>query len=70
MGMSDCDNCWSTPCICGWGYRWWTVKRLDNFIEMLSKVREFVSNNPYAKFSKDFSCIGHTVDDKRFIKFM
>lgn len=21
MSMSDCEKCWETPCVCGYGYR-------------------------------------------------
>lgn len=32
MSMSDCEECWSTPCVCGYGYRSWTKERLDDLI--------------------------------------
>ena len=22
MGLGDCLKCWSSPCDCGWDYRW------------------------------------------------
>lgn len=25
MGMSDCEECWDTPCTCGHEYRDWTL---------------------------------------------
>jgi hypothetical protein len=24
MSLSDCVNCWDTPCRCGWEYREWS----------------------------------------------
>ena len=26
MSLSDCEHCWDTPCVCGWGYRDWSEK--------------------------------------------
>lgn len=25
MSLSDCRKCWTTPCDCGWEYRWMSV---------------------------------------------
>lgn len=27
MAMSDCEKCWSTPCTCGWDYRFHTKEK-------------------------------------------
>lgn len=40
MAMSDCIDCWDTPCCCGTGYSDWTVKRLDEQIKMLKRVKD------------------------------
>jgi hypothetical protein len=38
MSLSDCPKCWSTPCECGHEYRDWKIDRLEEHIEMLSRV--------------------------------
>lgn len=38
MAMSDCIDCWSTPCECGTDYKHWSVKRLQEQILMLQRV--------------------------------
>lgn len=40
MSLSSCPKCWDTPCRCGHGYRYWSVKDLNAQIEMLTKVRD------------------------------
>jgi hypothetical protein len=27
MALTDCDQCWETPCCCGYAYRDWSVDR-------------------------------------------
>lgn len=39
MAMSDCIDCWETPCCCGSDYQHWTLQRLDKQIAMLQRVR-------------------------------
>jgi hypothetical protein len=29
MGMSDCEYCWETPCVCGYDYRDMTQESLE-----------------------------------------
>lgn len=38
MSLSDCPECWSTPCEYGHEYKNWSKKRLQEFIEMLQKI--------------------------------
>lgn len=38
MAMSDCVECWETPCACGHDYEHWSVKRLQDQIAMLQRV--------------------------------
>lgn len=26
MALSDCEHCWSTPCVCGHEYRFWSLE--------------------------------------------
>ena len=30
MSMSDCEKCWSNPCVCGYDYRKWTKDQRIN----------------------------------------
>lgn len=68
MALSDCSHCWDTPCTCGWGYRNYNIKGLQERINMLQKVVSFKNQNPQAKFSS----IGgeETEDDKKFMIHM
>ena len=38
MMLSDCPDCWDTPCTCGSGYKDWSIQRLMEQIEMLKGV--------------------------------
>lgn len=38
MALSDCVDCWDTPCTCGSDYQSWTQERLLKQIEMLQRV--------------------------------
>lgn len=48
MSLSDCDECWQTPCVCGYEYgkNYWPVKRLEELIKVLEEaVRKKKSKN-------------------------
>ena len=56
MAMSDCIECWNTPCECGHDYQQWTIERLEAQVEMLTKLlnlkkmfRDGVSVQPMVK---------------------
>ncbi len=38
MSMSDCSECWETPCVCGNEYKDWSLEELKEFRKMISKV--------------------------------
>lgn len=38
MSLSDCSECWSTPCECGREYKSWSVKRLEKLIALLQNI--------------------------------
>ena len=40
MSMSDCSECWSTPCTCGHDYEGWSEENIIKQIEMLQRVLE------------------------------
>ena len=38
MALSDCIDCWDTPCVCGTEYKHWSIERLEAQIKMLQGV--------------------------------
>ena len=38
--LTDCPNCWMTPCGCGGDWKRYSVSELEEFIEMLERVIE------------------------------
>jgi hypothetical protein len=38
MPLSDCIDCWDTPCVCGTEYKHWSIERLEAQIKMLQGV--------------------------------
>lgn len=38
MALSDCPNCWDTPCTCGKDYMSWSPDMLREQIAMLQRV--------------------------------
>lgn len=36
MGMSDCEKCWETPCMCGHDYRNWSESRKAELVKALT----------------------------------
>lgn len=46
MSMSDCYCCWDTPCTCGYEYRYWSDKRLEEFITTLRLVQAIRKEKP------------------------
>jgi len=38
MALSDCVNCWETPCVCGHDYKDWSEEKIEKQIEMLENV--------------------------------
>jgi len=39
MGMSDCPECWSTPCCCGYKYKNYTKESLAKHIADITNYR-------------------------------
>ena len=45
MSMSDCEKCWSTPCLCGWEYRHWSrQERIATAAAVLGVSQEFLDD--------------------------
>lgn len=68
MSLSDCTKCWDTPCTCGWDYRTWPIKHLEEHIQVLQKVLQFKKHNSHARFSG--VCEKDTDDDNRLMNFL
>lgn len=47
MSLSDCPQCWNTPCTCGHDYKDWSEERILEQIEMLERVLNQKRNNGY-----------------------
>jgi len=39
MALSDCIQCWDTPCTCGWDYKDWDGKTLSKHIADITQYR-------------------------------
>ena len=37
--MTDCSECWKTPCVCGHAYKYYSVKEFSNFIANMLQLR-------------------------------
>ena len=57
MSLSDCSKCWDTPCSCGYGYLKWTETAIHKHIDMLTKVKQFKSENKYDKMTPEMDRI-------------
>lgn len=59
MSLSDCEKCWDTPCMCGYGYRGWTEAGLREHISMLQRVLDDKAVCPNDPPCKDGWLYGH-----------
>lgn len=39
MAISDCNECWQTPCECGYGYKGWGKDHLSRHIASITQYR-------------------------------
>ena len=44
MSMWDCLRCWNTPCTCGYEYRTWGNKAINDLISTLEAVKRANKN--------------------------
>lgn len=60
MALSDCMNCWVTPCLCGYEYVYWDNKSLDELehaIRTARKIKELVKDRNLSRYHNNFlSC--------------
>ena len=40
MALTDCGKCWSTPCECGWEYRYMNDEKFAKFIVNILTYKE------------------------------
>ncbi len=66
MAMSDCLHCWNTPCVCGWDYRNYSIKYLEEQKILIDIAIQFKEINPNAKHNWD----GKTKDDVAYLNFI
>jgi hypothetical protein len=54
MSLSDCPECWDTPCACGWEYKHYGIKelkRMRNLFDALIDYKILYENHlPPEKF--------------------
>lgn len=55
MALSDCMQCWDTPCTCGWDYRNYSIKHLQEKIDMFQKIIDFKKAHPRKRYSKNWN---------------
>jgi hypothetical protein len=60
MAMSDCNECWNTPCDCGAGYKDWTLPQLlkhkNMFEDLIIKriiIEDLKCSGPVSQVLKD-----------------
>ena len=41
----DCSECWDIMCSCGWSYRNYDIKRIENIRDQLNKLIIFKKQN-------------------------
>jgi hypothetical protein len=69
MSLSDCTECWSTPCTCGWDYRNYDDKSLREMKALFDAILEFRKKYPNIKLSP-FGETAKSKDDKKFLDFV
>ena len=54
MGMSDCEKCWNTPCVCGDDYEnydlAYLIKMRDMFDDLIKRKQKTQTSNNFFKF--------------------
>ena len=58
MALSDCSECWSTPCVCGHDYQNWSVKRKNELVSAImgynvDELFDWLESKDYLTDSKE-----------------
>ena len=69
MAMSDCIKCWNTPCQCGWEFRKYNIKGIEEYINVLKEVVKYKKKHPNAEYS-GLTMEVETEDDNKFMDHM
>jgi hypothetical protein len=56
MALSDCPQCWNTPCTCGYDYKHWSLAVLIKFREMIDGVITKKQAEIRSDFDEDAHC--------------
>ena len=57
MALSDCPECWNTPCTCGYMYRNWSPDKKQELIDAInsSNMEQKFETSPKCKILKDIT---------------
>ena len=56
MALSDCIECWQTPCICGHDYKCWSKSQKD---ELTKAVNGFTVDEVFEWLDSNFYLTGY-----------
>lgn len=68
MAIGDCERCWDAVCCCGWDYRDWSIKHLEDQKRLFDAILEFRKQHPDAQFSGFYKT--PTADDEAYMIFI
>jgi len=60
MSLSDCVDCWETPCVCGHEYKNYTT---SSKIELLRAILKTCSDTEFQEICKEILDVGIKMDE-------